>query len=375
MPHAFDNLDIRGTISPQELHPELDYTNFVGPGVMMPLSPEDVGMFQLADTEFPPPVPAAPAYTARRPLPNAAPSPSGSFGHRRESVSLKTSATANGSGSGSSSNHPKRKPHGSRGSGTDSGRGYPSVGSIRISEAPMDPKHLQAIDSHHLAPDGSLGSTLTHFPRQISGFPLMIPSNSVPSHALVENQSLTPVFPSGNGESASTRDSACGKSSRSTSKKTSEKHKSSSKSSPPLRKKAPSGSNSSTSGNKQRAPSSNKQQKQCTAIDPVTSCHQPISSFPPGQNRPGFVPIGRTGMASVAQGNSHPLDLTLKKRIIVAERDAGLTYRAIKNKYTRWREAESTYRGLDRTARLPLEHRERVATWSEHHVSVALYTN
>lgn len=101
------------------------------------------------------------------------------------------------------------------------------------------------------------------------------------------------------------------------------------------------------------------------------------SSFPPGQDKPGFVPIGRPQVASRAQGNHWPIARDLQVKIIAAERDvdgtrrsgAKLTYKQISAKYSHWRSNESTLRGIKRVHELPREHRERRPTWGDEHVS------
>lgn len=340
------DMDI-GTVSPQDLHPELQYAHLNSMG-MFPMTTEELGsmsMFPLSDAEILAPVSAhdaatMPLYTAiRRPLPSAAP-PSST--HRKPSSAASSRGSvgtaAGHTGMTASSHCSKRRAHANeaRGSGSGSGRSCPPIAPVPIKEGVF-------VSGPHTVPAGPPPMPAqTQFQGQVSGFPPPPPPSIIPSH---------------NNNNNNNRASASGSSHRSSRKKSSSQtaeHKSPSSTNnkpSPLRKKKTSGGSKTNS----------------------SSQHQPIlpsqSLFPPGQNRPGFVPIGRLGVASVAQGNIHPLDLTLKKRIIVAERDAGLTYKAIKNKYTRWREAESTYRGLDRTARLPVEHRERVASWSEQHVS------
>lgn len=103
----------------------------------------------------------------------------------------------------------------------------------------------------------------------------------------------------------------------------------------------------------------------------------PSSSFPPGADQPGFVPIGEDRVASRAQGNVWPVARDLMERIVAAERnvdgrrsrDTQLTYKQIKAKYSRWKISESTLRGIKRVYDLPREHRERIPTWNDEHVS------
>lgn len=350
---SYDSMetDHTGTVSPQDLHPELDYTHFHGMG-MFPMTAEELESmpmfpFLSSDTEvLGHPVSAAatagpvystnPVASVRRPLPSAAPGPS----THRKTLSVASSrgsvgTAASHAGSSTSYLSSKRRAHapGPRGSGGVSGRSCAPTARDSIPEGAFVPGHRNV-------PAGP--PPPMQFQERVSGFPPPPPSSIIPSN----DYSRPPV--------ENTR--AKSSSHRSSRKKSSSQQAGEHKSSPPLRKKKSSGSGS--AGGK-TTPSSSQQQ--------VVVPSQPL--FPTGQNKPGFVPIGCLGVASAAQGNISPLDLGFKKRIIVAERDAGLTYKAIKNKYTRWREAESTYRGLDRTARLPLEHRERVASWSEQHVS------
>ncbi|PSR80905.1 hypothetical protein BD289DRAFT_484693 [Coniella lustricola] len=107
-----------------------------------------------------------------------------------------------------------------------------------------------------------------------------------------------------------------------------------------------------------------------------------------GHNEPNFVPIGYEGKASAAQGNYWPIERSLMKRIVAAERgylgfgyDRGtggegrrssgpkpLTYRQIKDKYSRWQHKEPTLRGIARSFQRPKEHRERKPTWEAEHL-------
>lgn len=339
-PH--DNIDI-STVSPQDLHSEMDYNHHFQS--MLSLNSEDLGTFHFSDAEAPAPVPA---YT-RRPLPHAAPAVTVPSTRRKASVPMASAAGHYGS----ASNQPRCRPHGPCGSdnGSSSGHNFPL-------EAPtyIPGGALEATGVRQSLPSGRPMSTQTQFPVQHTSLPQSPPSNTVPSRNAMSEKPLAPTFKDEDLESVVNRESP---------KRTSTSSRSSRKKAEP---KPP------TKSSPLRKNTTNKisSHKQSSASVPARPHPSVAAVFPPGQNRPGFVSIGQIGVATVAQGNSHPLDLALKKRIIVAERDAGLTYKAIKNKYTRWREAESTYRGLDRTARLPVEHRERVASWSEQHVSTCL---
>lgn len=105
----------------------------------------------------------------------------------------------------------------------------------------------------------------------------------------------------------------------------------------------------------------------------------PGAFFPPGQDTPSFVPVGRTGIASAAQGNTWPIERELFEQLVAAERGHGahrrgntkLTYKEILAKYNKWDVRESTLRGIKRKITLPKEHRERVPRWSAEHVSRA----
>lgn len=132
-------------------------------------------------------------------------------------------------------------------------------------------------------------------------------------------------------------------------------------------------------------PSSSSTPFAFSALAPVNLAPNPfyaaqgVAIFPPGQDQPGFVPIGEDRVASRAQGNDWPIPRDLMERIIAAERDSAgshggskegqLTYKQIKAKYSRWRISESTLRGIKRVHDLPKEHRERVPTWNDEHVS------
>lgn len=365
-----DNMDMHiGTVSPRDLHPELDYNN-LNSSMNMPLTPEEMGMLSFSDAEIASLPASLPAYTARRPLPSAAPVPSNYRGKQSRaqsgaSATFVTGSSSEGSAStasihSSSKRSSSRLPRGS-------GRGCPPSESIPL------PDRRVSTPNHHTVPAGPPIPARAPFLGLASSFPPhslpnIAPSiNAVADRSLAQAQALAAVdrevgtAAAANIQDIGTRSSSS--SHRSSRKRSTQSHTEQHKSSP---------STTSSSDRKKKAsssisdkPSSPSHKKQVTA--PVPS--QRTCSFPPGENRLGFVPIGCLGVASAAQGNTHPLDLALKKRIIVAERDAGLTYKAIQSKYTRWREAESTYRGLDRTARLPLEHRERVASWGEQHVS------
>lgn len=109
----------------------------------------------------------------------------------------------------------------------------------------------------------------------------------------------------------------------------------------------------------------------------LTSSVEAKSIFPPGQKMPGFVPIGRIGIANAAQGNKWPIERKLMEQIVGAERGHGeyrrktrLTYKEIMAKYSRWEVKESTLRGIKRKITLPKEHRERQPRWDEEHVSI-----
>lgn len=108
----------------------------------------------------------------------------------------------------------------------------------------------------------------------------------------------------------------------------------------------------------------------------ATATTVPMSFFPPGQNMPGFIPIGRVGIASAAQGNRWPIERKLMEQLVGAERGHGehkpkmrLTYKEIMAKYSRWDIKESTLRGIKRKITLPKEHRERKPRWDAEHVS------
>ncbi|KAJ4407501.1 hypothetical protein N0V82_009894 [Gnomoniopsis sp. IMI 355080] len=120
----------------------------------------------------------------------------------------------------------------------------------------------------------------------------------------------------------------------------------------------------------------------------TTTTTSPMSTFPPGQDMPGFVPIGRVGVASAAQGNHWPIDRKLMEQLVGAERGGHgehrpktrLAYREIQAKYSRWPVKESTLRGIMRKISLPKEHRERKPTWDAEHIKslrrhVPIYTN
>lgn len=91
--------------------------------------------------------------------------------------------------------------------------------------------------------------------------------------------------------------------------------------------------------------------------------------FTLGQGRPGYVPIGQPGVASVLQGNSPHMDSHTRGLIIRAERDAGLTFADIHAKYNAWGKALSTLRTIDRNLRLQPADRPRVPTWTTATVS------
>lgn len=93
--------------------------------------------------------------------------------------------------------------------------------------------------------------------------------------------------------------------------------------------------------------------------------------FPPGQDEPGFVPIGADGIASEAQGNVRGVSHDLKRKIIKAERDMipCLTYPKILKKYSNWGITEATLRGAYRTERLPPKDRPRIVVWTLNAVS------
>lgn len=90
---------------------------------------------------------------------------------------------------------------------------------------------------------------------------------------------------------------------------------------------------------------------------------------PPGQDQPGFVPIGKPGFASKAQGNSQTAAQDLRMAIVVAEQDAGLSYPALHTKYGRWGIGLSRLRGLSFEARRPKKHRPRNIVWRAQDVS------
>lgn len=109
----------------------------------------------------------------------------------------------------------------------------------------------------------------------------------------------------------------------------------------------------------------------------LTSSTQASPIFPPGKDMPGFVPIGRIGIATAAQGNRWPIERQLMERLVGAERGHGeyrrntrLTYKEILAKYSRWDLKESTLRGIKRKITLPKEHRERKPRWDAEHVSI-----
>lgn len=113
-------------------------------------------------------------------------------------------------------------------------------------------------------------------------------------------------------------------------------------------------------------------------VPPVSVEAKPI--FPPGRNMPGFVPIGRIGIANAAQGNRWPIERKLMEQIVGAERGHGeyrrktrLTYKEIMAKYSRWDIKESTLRGIKRKITLPKEHRERKPRWDAEHVSLTFF--
>lgn len=94
-------------------------------------------------------------------------------------------------------------------------------------------------------------------------------------------------------------------------------------------------------------------------------------TFPPGQNEPGFVPIGTAGIASKAQGNDARLELSLRPRIVVAERDhvPGLTHVQIHSKYKAWGVSKNRIRGMYRNATVRREDRSLVVVWTESSVN------
>lgn len=101
------------------------------------------------------------------------------------------------------------------------------------------------------------------------------------------------------------------------------------------------------------------------------------SSFPPGQNTPGFVPIGTPGVANAQQGNIAKLDNATKAKIVVAERHAGMAYKPIHTKYAKWDISEERLRGLYRNMARAKEDLERVKSWtlesvSQPHLSILL---
>lgn len=113
----------------------------------------------------------------------------------------------------------------------------------------------------------------------------------------------------------------------------------------------------------------------------LTSSGEAKPIFPPGQKMPGFVPIGRIGIAIAAQGNRWPIERNLMEQIVGAERGHGeyrrktrLTYKEIMAKYSHWDIKESTLRGIKRKITLPKEHRERKPKWDEEHVSTLSQT-
>lgn len=94
-------------------------------------------------------------------------------------------------------------------------------------------------------------------------------------------------------------------------------------------------------------------------------------NFPPGQDQPGFVPIGTPGVASKAQGNTKDLDKDLKSRILMAERAHKLhpTWPQIHHKYSTWGVTQSRLRGMHRNATLARKDRQRVIKWTLEDVS------
>lgn len=338
--HNNDNI---GTISPQELHSE---------HMCLPLQPtntkdhEDMGVFQFSDSDGP-----VPSYYSHRAF-STTPS-SISFPNRLKSVAPSIDIASPG----------RRRAHGSSSHSGGSRRNRPKAEQRTPTAANYVPGGGavagQMHDGRRVLPAGPSDISQCHREGQML-FPPPPASHILPSNKSMEGDDLgvlglagvstTPRSSRSRGNKKTAQTSLVKPSSSSTSTNTTATTNHS-------RKKK-------TAGVPVRVPLPNQAPFLPQA---PTSLTAPLL-FPPGQNYPGFVPIGQTAVASTAQGNRHPLDLTLKKRIIVAERDAGLTYKAIKNKYTRWRDAESTYRGLDRTARLPVEHRERVASWSEEHV-------
>lgn len=60
--------------------------------------------------------------------------------------------------------------------------------------------------------------------------------------------------------------------------------------------------------------------------------------FPPGQDHPGFVPLGTAGVASKAQGNFAGISIKMRRRLIHAEREMQppLKYSDIHAKYANW---------------------------------------
>lgn len=66
-------------------------------------------------------------------------------------------------------------------------------------------------------------------------------------------------------------------------------------------------------------------------------------SFPPGTDGPDFVPFADPRKASKAQGNCWPIDVGLRDRLVMGERDGRyergtrLSYMEILDKYTEWK--------------------------------------
>lgn len=98
------------------------------------------------------------------------------------------------------------------------------------------------------------------------------------------------------------------------------------------------------------------------------------SDFPSGRDTSGFIPFGTSGRASVAQGNTWPIDAALRGKIVYAEYDSDklrpeedrLSYQQILNKYPAWRIPNpSTLRGANRKLLKPdPAERKRKPEWS-----------
>lgn len=112
-----------------------------------------------------------------------------------------------------------------------------------------------------------------------------------------------------------------------------------------------------------------------SAPGPVMKIPYHTTTFPPGKDQAGFVPLGQPGTASAAQGNVPNVSHRLKGEIVFAETDAQkkritrLTYKQVIEKYDAWVGANhNSLRGQVRNMLLPPEQRPRNPQLGPKHV-------